>query len=105
MPIRITKRAVDGAAADAGREAWLWDSELKGFGLRLHPNGAKTYVVEYRPGPGGRATQKRRFTIGRHGSASCWAIPRRPRPSAMPIWPPIRSRPPLKMWRVGLRQL
>jgi hypothetical protein len=67
MPIRITKRAVDSAATDAGREGWLWDSELKGFGLRLHPNGAKTYVVEYRPGPGGRATQKRRFTIGRPG--------------------------------------
>jgi integrase len=68
MPIKIIKRVVDGAVAEAGRESWLWDSELKGFGLRLHPNGAKTYVLEYRPGPGGRATQKRRFTIGRHGS-------------------------------------
>ncbi len=68
MPIRITKRAVDATVADASRESWLWDSELKGFGLRLRPNGAKTYVLEYRPGPGGRATQKRRFTIGRHGS-------------------------------------
>ena len=31
------------------------------------PAGSKTYIVEYRPGFGGRVTQKRRYTIGRHG--------------------------------------
>ncbi len=43
----------DAAMPEAGREGWLWDAELKSFGLRLRRNGAKTYVLEYRPGSGG----------------------------------------------------
>jgi len=67
MQAKITKRTVDTATAD-GADLWVWDSQLKGFGLRVRPNGHKTYVVEYRPGAGGRGAVKRRYTIGRHGS-------------------------------------
>jgi integrase len=65
---KITKRTVDAAVVDAARDTWLWDSEIKGFGVRLRPNGRKTYIVEYRPGGGGRRAPKRRYTIGPHGS-------------------------------------
>jgi integrase len=68
MQAKITKRVVDAAAAEGGRDLWVWDTELRGFGLRVRPNGHKAYVVEYRPGAGGRSVQKRRFTIGAHGS-------------------------------------
>jgi integrase len=68
MQGRITKRAVDAASAIGARDHWLWDSELKGFGLRVRPGGRKVYVVEYRPGVGGRGVQKRRLSIGQHGS-------------------------------------
>ena len=45
-----------------------WDAELKGFGLRVLPSGIKSFVVEYRPGEGGRGVNKRKLTLGRYGS-------------------------------------
>jgi hypothetical protein len=64
---KITKRIVD-AAKPRSVDQWPWDSELKGFGLRVRPSGRKVYILEYRPGFGGRGVQKRRLTIGLHGS-------------------------------------
>jgi integrase len=65
MQAKITKRAVDAATTEDG---WIWDTEVKGFGLRVHSADRKSYVLEYRPGGGGRAMPKRRLTVGRHGS-------------------------------------
>jgi integrase len=65
--MRITKRNVDALPRPAKRTHY-YDDDLKGFGVIVYPSGRKTYVVEYRPGPGGRATEKKRHTIGRHGS-------------------------------------
>lgn len=62
---KLTKRAVDAFAASAAT-AFLWDDELRGFGLRVTPAGAKAYVYQYRMG--GREAVKKRVTIGRHGS-------------------------------------
>lgn len=59
---RITKRIVD-AARPAPREYTVWDSDLRGFGLRVRPSGSKSYVVVYRAGLG-RGAQQRRLTIG-----------------------------------------
>ena len=62
----ITKRLVD--AAEAQRSTYLIrDIRLKGFVLVVTPYGGKSYAVEYRAGRGRRA-QKRRYTIGKHGS-------------------------------------
>lgn len=61
--VKITKRVVDGAEAREKRYT-LFDSEVKGFGLRVYPSGQKTYVFEYRPGAGGRSEKKKRATIG-----------------------------------------
>jgi integrase len=68
---KITKRSVDALtrAAD-GKEAVLWDSELKGFGVRVQRGGAKSYILHYRAGTG-RGAPLRKLTIGRHGSP--WA--------------------------------
>jgi len=66
MPVaRITKPAVDSAAAGL-KDIFLWDDELRGFGLRTTPTGSKSYVFQYRMG--GREAPSRRYTIGRHGS-------------------------------------
>lgn len=59
---KITKTAVDRAA----EPGFLWDTEVKGFGLRVSDKGSKSYVFAYRMG--GRESAKRRFTIGKHGS-------------------------------------
>lgn len=63
---RISKRTVDAAAPEATRFV-LWDADLKGFGLRVTPQGTKTYVVRYRVG-GGRAGVLRQMVVGRHGA-------------------------------------
>lgn len=62
---RITKRAVD-QVQSSEKEVWLWDAALRGFGLRVTPNGAKTYWVQYRMG--GRGTTTKKVKIGVHGS-------------------------------------
>ncbi|MGI4769970.1 MAG: tyrosine-type recombinase/integrase [Janthinobacterium lividum] len=62
MP-KLTKRVVDMAVAGPA-QAFTWDSEVKGFGLRVTPAGVKSYVLSYRDAGG----QTRRITIGKHGS-------------------------------------
>ena len=57
---RITKKAVDALPARQ-REYMLWDDDIKGFGVRVHPSGRKVYVVKYRHH--GRVVKK---TIGPH---------------------------------------
>ncbi|MFI4973443.1 MAG: tyrosine-type recombinase/integrase [Caulobacterales bacterium] len=63
---RISKTVVDDAVAESERFA-LWDSELRGFGVRISPEGSKTYVVRYRVG-GGRRGLQRQMVLGRHGT-------------------------------------
>lgn len=63
---RLSKRVVDGLSV-ADRPRVFYDAEVKGFGLRVTPTGAKTFIVEYRPGGGGRGTAKRRMKIGTYG--------------------------------------
>jgi integrase len=61
MAGRITKRVVDGLKPQA-REFAVWDSKLPGFGVRVRPTGAMSYVVVYRAGSG-RGAPVRRYTI------------------------------------------
>lgn len=63
--MKITKRSVDAAAPDPSGDIFIWDDDVRGFGLRVWPSGAKTYLVQYRTG--GRGSQVRRLVIGRHG--------------------------------------
>ena len=46
MP-KITKRTVD-ALKPHERERVVWDDDLKGFGVRVHPSGRKVYIVKTR---------------------------------------------------------
>lgn len=68
MPtVKLSKRTIDALPA-AERPTFYFDRELKGFGLKVMPSGVKTFIVEYRPGAGGRSTPKRRLTLGRLGA-------------------------------------
>src|SRR5690348_3613834 len=72
MQAKITKRTVD-AATPRARDAFVWDTELKGFGLKVTPVGRKVYLVQYRMG--GRATRVQRYTVGQHGSIGPDGLP------------------------------
>lgn len=61
MKKKLTKTTVEAAKAPATGDAWVWDTELEGFGLRIKPTGLKTYVLRYRTQDG----TQRKSTIGR----------------------------------------
>ncbi|GJD99485.1 tyrosine-type recombinase/integrase [Methylobacterium isbiliense] len=63
---RLTKRTVDALKPAASRFT-VYDQELPGFAVRVFPSGAKSYVVEYRAGSGGRGSRNERLTLGPHG--------------------------------------
>ncbi|MDV3458187.1 integrase family protein [Sphingomonas sp. HF-S4] len=62
---RITKRTIDALLANSVA-GFLWDEDLKGFGVKTTAHGSASYVVQYRLG--GREAKSRRYTIGGHGS-------------------------------------
>lgn len=62
---KITKDTV-GRLQAGSNPAFLWDEELKGFGVRASTSGSKTYIFQYRMG--GREAKTKRYTIGKHGS-------------------------------------
>jgi hypothetical protein len=64
---RITKRTVD-SARPRDKPFIIFDAAVKGFGVRVMPTGARSFVLEYRPGAGGRSVAKRRRTLGRYGA-------------------------------------
>ncbi|MBF0371591.1 MAG: integrase arm-type DNA-binding domain-containing protein [Magnetococcales bacterium] len=61
MGTTISKRTVD-ALKPGDRNAFLWDANLKGFGVKITPAGKRIYFAQYRIGK-----QKTRYTIGQHG--------------------------------------
>nr|WP_312661090.1 tyrosine-type recombinase/integrase [Stenotrophomonas geniculata] len=61
MP-KLTKNYIDKITAPADKEAFHWDTEIKGFGLRVTPTGKITYIVQ------GRVNgSSPRISIGPHG--------------------------------------
>src|SRR5271165_909526 len=62
---RITKRTLD-SLKPSSTEFTFWDSAVSGFGVRVRPTGAMSYVVVYRAGSG-RGAPVRRYTIAAVG--------------------------------------
>jgi integrase len=67
MQGKITKRAVDSLSAGDRDEVVLWDTGVKGFGIRVRKSGSKSYILHYRRGTG-RGAPVIKLTIGAHGS-------------------------------------
>ncbi len=59
----LTKRTID-SLTKREKTYVAYDSNLSGFGCRVTPKGAKSWIVEYRPHGGGRRVAKRRITLG-----------------------------------------
>jgi hypothetical protein len=58
--VKLTKAAVDALEAPEIGQAFVWDSEMKGFAVRITPTGVKSWIVQMMV----RGAQKRRITIG-----------------------------------------
>jgi integrase len=61
--VKLGKRALDNLPQVTKRTTFF-DTDLTGFGLRVFPSGARSWIIEYRPGAGGRGVSKRRMVIG-----------------------------------------
>ena len=74
MPTKMDERAVKTAKAPAKGTVSIWDSEVKGFGLRIfaptrrHPEGARSFFLNYRA-----LGVERRLTIGEYPTWSALA--------------------------------
>lgn len=65
---KLTKRTVETLEAPDACDYFVWDSLLKGFGVRITHSGGvvrRTYVLGYRPNASPRF---RRLTLGMHGA-------------------------------------
>lgn len=62
------------AAVPKGRDAFIWDDELPGFGIRVFSSGRRSYLVQYRS-----EGRTRRVTIGLHGPVTCEVARKRAR--------------------------
>lgn len=62
--LKISKRGVDAAKVPQDRDAYYWDTDCKGFGLRVTPKGVRSFVFQYRL----KSRPARRLTIGKYGN-------------------------------------
>ena len=69
VKLTLTKRAV--LAMTPRDRPWIaWDDKLTGFGVQVHPTGAKSFLVNYRTEGGGRKAPNKRVVLGRFGRLS-----------------------------------
>jgi hypothetical protein len=57
--VKLTRTTVDRLQA-TDKEQIVFDAELRGFGIRVTPNGAKSYLIQYRNSEG----RSRKLTLG-----------------------------------------
>jgi len=67
--IEISNRSLD-KIRPSEKPRIVWDSKLTGFGVKVMPSGAISFLVNYRADGGGRKAPNRRMVIGRHGTIS-----------------------------------
>ena len=67
--LTLTKRAIE--ALEPADAPWIaWDDKLTGFGVRVQPSGVKSFILNYRPGDGGRKAPNKRVVLGRYGKVA-----------------------------------
>ena len=64
MP-KLTKRLINSLRPDpSGGDLFAWDSELRGFGVRIKPSGSASFLVQYRTAQG----KTRRYAFAKVGT-------------------------------------
>ena len=64
--MKLTKLQVEKFSIPEAGQALYWDDELRGFGVRVTPSGARSYIVQARVNG-----KTRRITLGAHGRLTC----------------------------------
>lgn len=64
--MKLTKSRVEALPIPSAGQSFCWDEELRGFGVRVTPSGARSYIVQGRVGG-----KSRRVTLGAHGVLTC----------------------------------
>jgi integrase len=60
---KLTKKAIDALPIPPKGQTFHWDTETRGFGIRVGASGAKTFVIQYR----NVDERSRRVKLGRYG--------------------------------------
>ena len=60
--VSLTKRTLD-AAKPAAKDYQIWDTKVRGLGVRVYPSGAKGFILQYRNAAG----RTRKMALGRYG--------------------------------------
>ena len=55
---KISSRTVSAFKGTSGKDMCLWDTEVKGFGLRVQPSGRRSYIYKFRTPDGRRRNRK-----------------------------------------------
>lgn len=63
MRAKITKRVLDSLKAPSSGEIKVWDTELRGFVVRVRAGGSRRFIVEWK-----REGESRRVTLGEYGA-------------------------------------
>ena len=63
VKVTLTRRTIEALMPQA--RPWIaWDTDVTGFGVKVHPTGTKSFVINYRSRSGGRRARNRRVVIG-----------------------------------------
>ncbi len=65
MNAPLTKSKIDSLLPGA-KDVFVWDTTIPGYGVKVTPSGRKVFILQYRVS--GRASNKRRYTIGPYGA-------------------------------------
>lgn len=68
QPVKLTKSYIDNLQP-TDKDAIYWDSELKGFGIKVTPKNRKVFLVMHRPK--GHTGAAKKYTIGTYGE---WTV-------------------------------
>ena len=102
--IKLTKAAVDRLEAAPDSQIFVWDTEVRGLGVRVSPGGTKTFILQRRTKGG----QERRISLRpgrRHAAAGRTEDGRASLPPSSPDGlDPVRERKRAERARLTLRQ-
>ena len=61
--VNLTKRVLD-ATKPAATDYQIWDTKVRGLGVRVYPSGARSFILQYRNAVG----RTRKIVLGRYGT-------------------------------------